>query len=197
MLKLGRKPRLTYANVMSTGALFVALGGVSYAASGALAPGSVGTRQLRNGAVTPAKLAFGFEAGGFSNRSDQEIYIGQCPRGEATCARPNAEQRIAKFHISLTRRTRLMITAHTVVQNFDTSQSANVSLDDGGGPCFSVTIVPPRSIDTVSCSGSITLKPGNYRLGIFSGAQGTRTEGIRASAEHASVAWWTLPPSKH
>jgi len=36
-------------------ALFVALGGTGYAAA-SLAPGSVGTRQLRNGAVTPAKL---------------------------------------------------------------------------------------------------------------------------------------------
>jgi hypothetical protein len=34
---------------MSTLALFVALGGVSYAASGGLAPNSVGTAQLRNG----------------------------------------------------------------------------------------------------------------------------------------------------
>ena len=37
-------------------ALFVALGGTSYAAL-TIAPGSVGTRQLRNGAVTSSKLA--------------------------------------------------------------------------------------------------------------------------------------------
>ena len=36
-------------------ALFVALGGTSYAAI-TISPGSVGTRQLRNGAVTPVKL---------------------------------------------------------------------------------------------------------------------------------------------
>lgn len=36
-------------------ALFIALGGTAYAAS-ALPPGSVGTRQLRNGAVTNAKV---------------------------------------------------------------------------------------------------------------------------------------------
>jgi hypothetical protein len=36
-------------------ALFVALGGTGYAAA-SLAPGSVGTKQLRNGAVTPPKL---------------------------------------------------------------------------------------------------------------------------------------------
>lgn len=46
----------TYANVMSTLALFVALGGVSYAAV-RLPAGSVGTKQLRDGSVTPAKLS--------------------------------------------------------------------------------------------------------------------------------------------
>ena len=38
MRALPNKPRLTYANVISTVALFVALGGASYAASGGLAP---------------------------------------------------------------------------------------------------------------------------------------------------------------
>ena len=48
--------RLTYANVMATLALFVALGGSAYAAT-RLKKNSVGTRQLKNGAVTEAKLA--------------------------------------------------------------------------------------------------------------------------------------------
>lgn len=49
--------RITYANVTSTLALVFALGGVGYAAS--LAPGSVGTAQLKDRAVTTAKLANG------------------------------------------------------------------------------------------------------------------------------------------
>jgi len=48
--------RLTYANVMATIAVFVTLGGGAYAAS-MLPNGSVGTEQLKNGAVTPAKVA--------------------------------------------------------------------------------------------------------------------------------------------
>jgi hypothetical protein len=47
--------RLTYANVMATLALFVALGGASYAAF-KLPKNSVGAKQLKAGAVTPAKL---------------------------------------------------------------------------------------------------------------------------------------------
>ena len=50
------RPRLTYANVMATIAVFLALGGGAYAAI-RLPANSVGTRQIRNGAVTPAMVA--------------------------------------------------------------------------------------------------------------------------------------------
>lgn len=48
--------RLTYANVIATIALFIALGGASYAAI-KLPKNSVGAKQLKKGAVTPAKLS--------------------------------------------------------------------------------------------------------------------------------------------
>jgi len=47
--------RLTYANVVATIALFIALGGASYAAI-KLPKNSVGTKQLKKNAVTGAKL---------------------------------------------------------------------------------------------------------------------------------------------
>lgn len=47
---------LTYANVAASLALFLALGGAAYAAT-QLPKNSVGTRQLRNGSVTAAKIA--------------------------------------------------------------------------------------------------------------------------------------------
>jgi hypothetical protein len=47
-------PRPTYANVIATVALFVALGGVAVAAG--LPRNSVGPNQLKKGAVTPAKI---------------------------------------------------------------------------------------------------------------------------------------------
>jgi hypothetical protein len=50
------RSHLTYSNVVSTICLFLLLGGVAYAAS-ALAPNSVGTKQLKNGAVTLKKIA--------------------------------------------------------------------------------------------------------------------------------------------
>jgi hypothetical protein len=47
---------LSYANVLSTVALFIVLGGTSYAVT-RLPSNSVGTAQLKAGAVTPGKLA--------------------------------------------------------------------------------------------------------------------------------------------
>ena len=50
------RDRLTYANVVSTLGLFIALGGGAYAAV-TLPPKSVGTKQLKNKAVTRVKIA--------------------------------------------------------------------------------------------------------------------------------------------
>jgi hypothetical protein len=56
------RARLTYANVMATIAVFIALGGASYAAT-QLPKNSVGTKQLRNNAVTGAKIKKGAVTG--------------------------------------------------------------------------------------------------------------------------------------
>ena len=50
------RKRLTYANVVASLALFLAIGGVGYAAT-QLPKNSVGTKQLKNGAVTGKKIA--------------------------------------------------------------------------------------------------------------------------------------------
>ena len=51
------RKRLTYANVMSTIAVFLLLGGATALAATKLAKNSVGTKQLKNEAVTPPKLS--------------------------------------------------------------------------------------------------------------------------------------------
>ena len=55
-----RRPKLSYANVMSTIAVFIALGGTSYA----VARNSIGTAQLKSNAVTSAKIKNGTVATG-------------------------------------------------------------------------------------------------------------------------------------
>ena len=51
------RKRLTYANVMSTIAVFLTLGGATALAAGQLGKNSVGPRQLKSKAVTTGKLA--------------------------------------------------------------------------------------------------------------------------------------------
>src|ERR1700761_7870908 len=61
--------KLTYANVIATIALFVALGGASYAAV-KLPKNSVGTKQIKNKSITEAKIATGaITAGKIAPRS--------------------------------------------------------------------------------------------------------------------------------
>lgn len=50
------RKRLTYANVMSTIAVFLVLGGGAALAAGKLGKNSVGTKQLKNNSVTTAKI---------------------------------------------------------------------------------------------------------------------------------------------
>lgn len=56
------RPKITYANVMATVAVFIALGGASYAAT-QLPKNSVGTKQLKNNAVSGAKIKNGAVTG--------------------------------------------------------------------------------------------------------------------------------------
>ena len=79
-----KTPRVSYASVTATLALFLSLGGVSYAAT-ALPRDSVGTPQLRDGAVDSAKIKDGalqYEDFGF----------GQIPAGLAGPQGPKGER---------------------------------------------------------------------------------------------------------
>jgi hypothetical protein len=67
------RPRLTFANVMSVIAVFIALGGASYAAF-KLPKNSVGTKQIKPNAINSSKVADGsLKAGDFAS--------GQLPEG--------------------------------------------------------------------------------------------------------------------
>ncbi|MGZ3386977.1 MAG: hypothetical protein ACXVB5_18970 [Isosphaeraceae bacterium] len=53
------RPKLTYANVVATLALFIAIGGASAFAASQLGKNSVGTKQLKKNSVTGAKVKNG------------------------------------------------------------------------------------------------------------------------------------------
>ena len=65
------RTHLSYANVMSTIAVFVVLGGGAYAAT-KLPKNSVGTAQIKNKAVTKAKLAKGVAVKGDTGATGQQ-----------------------------------------------------------------------------------------------------------------------------
>jgi hypothetical protein len=69
------RPRLTYANVIATLALFLALGGGAAFAASTMGRNSVGTKQLKRNAVTGAKVKDGSLSAG-------DFKAGQLPAGE-------------------------------------------------------------------------------------------------------------------
>lgn len=73
----GATDRLTYANVAATIALFVSLGGVSYAAV-TLPAHSIGARQLRSGAVTTTALGFPLGATSITDPSVEDLTRTPC-----------------------------------------------------------------------------------------------------------------------
>jgi hypothetical protein len=69
--------RFTYANMVASLALFVSLGGASYAAM-VLPAGSVGSKQLRAHAVTPGTLGFPLGAVGVATKAVDDLVKGAC-----------------------------------------------------------------------------------------------------------------------
>jgi hypothetical protein len=78
-MRIGRRSSefLTYGNVVATLALFISLGGVSYAAI-ELPAKSVGPKQLQAGAVTPGALGFPLGVAGVTDERSQELVKGEC-----------------------------------------------------------------------------------------------------------------------
>ncbi len=88
--KMRKGPKLSYANVTATLALFVALGGASYAAV-RLPKNSVGTRQLKRNAVTRRKVRRNaIDGAKVKNHSllARDFKMGQLPAGPRGQAGP-------------------------------------------------------------------------------------------------------------
>ncbi len=77
--------RLSYPNVMSTIAVFIALGGATAFAATALPKNSVGSRQLKKNAVTAAKIEAG--AVGGNRLADGAVSSNQLANGAVTGAK--------------------------------------------------------------------------------------------------------------
>ena len=131
---------LTYANVMATIAVFIALGGGTYAATH-LGKNSVGAKQLRNDAVNGAKVQDGSLTGADVNAST----LGKVPNasradtaGTATTA--DSSKDIASASVAADGTVRA---SHGVT---------GVSLAGGGSYCFDLPFKPAGGAVTLDYS---------------------------------------------
>ncbi len=136
--------RLTYANVMATVAVFVALGGSSYAAL-SLPKKSVGTKQLKRNAITSSKVRNGAITGVDVNESS----FGQVPSA-ATAANAtiatnaghatNADQATNAGHATNADKATNAGTANAA---FSTYHDDSIPLPDSSAPLATLNIPTP------------------------------------------------------
>jgi hypothetical protein len=84
------RSKLTYANVMATVAVFIALGGASYAAI-KLPKNSVGTKQIKNNAITGAKI----KNGAVSGAKIQTSSLGTVPNATSASHADDAQRAVS------------------------------------------------------------------------------------------------------
>jgi len=180
--------RLTYANVIATLALFVSLGGVSYAAI-TLPPDSVGKSQIRAGAVDLGALSFPLGTVGITDEEVDDLAKNGCNGGgfhgnaTADCAptHPGSTPTPGReVHILLLSFGRLLV-------------SAIVSLKNEGPPettariTFDLTVDRHRVTEShVTISGGQVLQVPIQTL--VNVSAGSHTAGLAVTAEYDSSA---------
>jgi hypothetical protein len=146
----GIRAKLTFANVMSVIAVFLALGGVGYAAF-KLPKNSVGPKQIRNGAVNEAKLSASAKAALKGAKGDQG------PAGPAgpgatsfatTLGQGTTLAQIATASNGLTVQGSCLTGPSQVVLKIKTTSGSN-TLDLSGTVTNGLTI-SPEDVDTIS-----------------------------------------------
>jgi len=148
--------RLSYANVVATLALFVALGGVSYAAV-VLPAHSVGARQLKAGAVGPAQLAFPLASASRYSRTPVRLLKNACdepllPGEPAPPCTPSVDtgNETTRLHVTATRSGHLLVLA-------------TVSLGDTTPPGTDATVTVGVFLDQTQVSERTLKLPGDTR----------------------------------
>jgi hypothetical protein len=169
--------RLSYANVVATLALFVALGGVSYAAL-TLPRDSVGSPQLRNGAVTLSKL--GFPLGMATGTRPGPVGIGTpapvCGNvpGPRCSVPPLTPLMFASLALNLSRPAQVLLFASAALEQPGSAGGAPDSIDLGISTDESgVDGQQTGNLDaansfstTVRFQSVVTLAAGHHRVGL-------------------------------
>jgi hypothetical protein len=154
-LRLQRRlaDRLSYANVIATLALFISLGGASYAVV-TLPANSVGTKQLRAGAVSTNKL--GFPVGISSTSADPTTLTG----GTIVCVRApcpgSGPQVLASLPIVVKKPTEVYVEATGSFTAIEPGKEARVAVSLG-----SLLERAPQNTVTVNGGGGTPLTVAN------------------------------------
>jgi hypothetical protein len=151
--KLRRK--VTYANVVATLALFIALGGGAYASS-KLAKNSVGSRQIQKNSITSSKIKNG-------SLLAADFKAGQLPRGATGAQGPKGDTGAAGPLLDTLPSGKTLYGTYAILGDRSGSgndrQAATISFQ------FPLTAAPTRAVfvpsggsnpDATNCAGSAT-----------------------------------------
>jgi hypothetical protein len=163
----------TYANLMSTVAVFIAIGGASYAA-GLLPRNSVDTRQVRPNAITQPKLAFSLGMAHSAPADTTTFDSSACPPG-ASCPAP-IPQTVAETSARFRHATKVLLLGSAEFTRADSRDSTPVEVQLGTRAQDTIEGSDGGQLDG---SGSVTLKA--FRVVPATGA-GRRAFGLEASA---------------
>jgi hypothetical protein len=170
---------LTYGNVMATTALFISLGGASYAAI-VLGPNSVGPRQLRDRAVTPRALSFPLVARSITDRTVEDLRMTACNsphrpgeaveivcpnRGKTGLTSPGRE-----VHLTLRAPGQLLVSVITGLDDQGPPTTrAHVAINlilDGRIIASRETILAGGQEQQVPAQELVSLRPGSHSAGV-------------------------------
>ena len=164
--------RLSYANVVATLALFISLGGASYAIV-TLPAHSVGTIQLQAGAVTTSKLAFPL---GFTSTMSRPTTLTastiECVR--APC--PQSYQVIASIPIVVKKPAYAYVEATGSFDVTEPGKETSIVVSVGYGSGAQPTIVNAASGGTpFTVTNTVKLTPGSQLLDLRAQQSGRPT----------------------
>ncbi len=168
-----RAPRLTYANVVATIALFLALGGGAWAAL-RLPANSVGTRELKQRSITRKTLAFALGARTHIDRRVHEFPnptpgCSEIPPGQVPppCA-PPAPRKLTSATVRTTRPGLLVVQATMTVADYVTDDGATVQLtatvDGKRMPDVTNLQIAGPDVRSLSYQGAVVLPAGPHTV---------------------------------
>jgi hypothetical protein len=192
--------RLSYANVMATLAIFVALGGASYAAV-ALPHNSVGSVQLRSGAVTPSKLGLALGSNSATVEGTKALSAGACTStgtGPPPPCAPPPTTAVASTTISTRQRATVMVFATGLVSGarlggpeVGVALSATISHASTAPGPSSFTLAAPGTEQSATFIGTYpNVQAGHHTVSLY--ARALRGDTALSFIQLTAVA---LPPS--